>query len=182
MKHRRNGHPLATGSRVQLDSPRMQDVHELLALAQSSRRVHRPWVNPPATLLAVRRSIQRNEHDNHDMLLVRRRGDRRIIGLFDLSQIFRGGFQNAYLGYWAGAEFIGQGYMTEALALVLRHAFRTLRLHRLEANIQPENAQSIALVSRAGFRLEGRSPRYLKILGRWRDHERWAITREDWAR
>jgi ribosomal-protein-alanine N-acetyltransferase len=70
--------------------------------------------------------------------------------------------------------------MSEGLELLLRHVFRSLRLHRVEANIQPANAPSIALVRRAGFRLEGRSPRYLKIGGRWRDHERWAITREDW--
>ena len=70
--------------------------------------------------------------------------------------------------------------MSEGLGLLLRLAFRRLRLHRLEANIQPGNAQSIALVRRAGFRREGLSPRYLKIGGRWRDHERWAITVEEW--
>ncbi len=71
--------------------------------------------------------------------------------------------------------------MTEGLALVLRHAFRGLGLHRLEANIQPGNRQSRELVRRLGFRREGFSPRYLKIGGRWRDHERWAIVREAWA-
>ena len=71
--------------------------------------------------------------------------------------------------------------MSEGLALVLRHAFCELRLHRLEANIQPANAASIALVRRCGFAYEGLSPRYLKVGGRWRDHERWAITREDWT-
>ena len=63
---------------------------------------------------------------------------------------------------------------------MLRHAFDTLRLHRLEANIQPSNQASIALVRRAGFTREGFSRRYPKINGRWRDHERWAILREDW--
>jgi ribosomal-protein-alanine N-acetyltransferase len=72
--------------------------------------------------------------------------------------------------------------MTEALTLTLRIAFRRLRLHRVEANIQPGNRASIALVRRAGFRREGLSPRYLKIGGRWRDHERWALTVEDWRR
>jgi len=70
--------------------------------------------------------------------------------------------------------------MTEALRLMLEYAFKQLRLHRLEANVQPQNVYSIALVKRAGFVHEGFSRRYLKIGGRWRDHERWAILSEDW--
>ena len=66
------------------------------------------------------------------------------------------------------------------MQLVLRHAFQTLRLHRVEANIQPGNHASITLARRAGFHREGYSPRYLKIGGRWRDHERWALLAEDW--
>jgi len=65
---------------------------------------------------------------------------------------------------------------------MLRHVFVTMKLHRLEANIQPRNAASIAVVKRAGFSLEGYSRRYLKIGGRWRDHERWAILAEDWRK
>lgn len=105
--------------------------------------------------------------------------DRFIVGSINLSQIVRGGFQNAYLGYYMGEKYAGLGYMTEAVQLIVRHAFRQLKLHRLEANIQPGNLASIAVVKRAGFILEGYSRRYLKICGRWRDHERWAITSED---
>ena len=103
-----------------------------------------------------------------------------IVGYFALSQIFRGAFDNAYLGYDGSAPYAGRGYMREGLELMLRHAFRVQRLHRVEANVQPGHKRSRALVEGAGFRLEGFSPRYLKIGGRWRDHERWALTVEDW--
>ena len=102
-----------------------------------------------------------------------------MAGVFNLSEIVRGGFQCAYLGYWAFSPFDGKGYIREGMELVLRHAFGPLGLHRIEANIQPGNARSRALARAAGFRLEGFSPRYLKIGGEWRDHERWAITVED---
>jgi ribosomal-protein-alanine N-acetyltransferase len=100
--------------------------------------------------------------------------------MINLSQIFRGGFQNAYLGYGLGVNFTGRGFMTEAIALVLRFAFKDLKLHRIEANVQPENLSSIAVLKRNGFTKEGFSRRYLKIGGKWRDHERWAIIAEDW--
>ena len=70
--------------------------------------------------------------------------------------------------------------MTEAIHLILKYAFIQLKLHRLEANVQPDNVASVALIKRAGFIREGYSRRYLKICGRWRDHERWAILAEDW--
>ena len=76
------------------------------------------------------------------------------------------------------APYARRGLMSAAMPLVLRYVFRSLKLHRIEANIQPDNHPSLALIRRAGFECEGYSPRYLKIAGRWRDHERWAMTLE----
>ncbi|MEO6293613.1 MAG: GNAT family protein [Burkholderiaceae bacterium] len=86
-----------------------------------------------------------------------------------------GQFCSAYLGFYAFAGQERQGFMGEGLQAVTQHAFKTLQLHRLEANIQPDNAASIALVTVCGFAKEGFSPHYLKIADQWRDHERWAI-------
>jgi len=99
----------------------------------------------------------------------------RIVGVINVTEIVRGAFQSAYLGYYGMVGFSRKGLMTEALNAAARYAFDDLGLHRMEANIQPENAASIALVRRAGFKKEGFSPRYLCINGKWRDHERWAL-------
>ena len=106
--------------------------------------------------------------------------DGAIVGFATLSMIIRGPLQQAFVGYGGVAGLGGRGYMTETLRLVLREAFATHRLHRLEANIQPGNEASRALAERCGFELEGFSPRYLKVGGRWRDHERWALRAEQW--
>ena len=90
-------------------------------------------------------------------------------------------FQNAYLSYYVGVDFAGQGLMSEGVYLAINYAFSTLELHRIEANIQPGNKASISLVKRLGFTQEGFSQKYLQINGEWRDHERWALTVEDWA-
>src|SRR5262249_27619413 len=105
-----------------------------------------------------------------------------LAGVINISEIVRGSFWSAYLSYYAFVPHNGKGYMTEGLKAVISRAFRALKLHRLEANIQPDNDASRRLVQRLGFRCEGLSPRYLKIAGRWRDHERWAITVEDWSK
>jgi len=116
----------------------------------------------------------------HEKLLVCRIEDGALLGASNINEIVRVPSQSAFLGYWIGAPYARQGYMTEALQLALHYAFRTLGLHRVEANIMPVNRASIMLVRRAGFRREGYSPRYLKIAGRWADHERWALLVEDW--
>jgi [ribosomal protein S5]-alanine N-acetyltransferase len=139
-------------------------------------------VSPPVTRARFRRYLAACARPDFVGFLIRRRSDDAILGSLELGYIVRGGFQSVYLGYQIGAPFARQGYMKEAVTLAIRHAFRTLKLHRIEANIQPTNRASIALVKQLGFRKEGYSRRYLKISGRWRDHERWAILREDWTR
>ena len=173
------GAAVAVGRRVFLRRPTARDRAAFLDGVHRSRSLHRPWVAPPACLAAFAGYLARGRRDDFLPLLVCRRADGAIAGVVNLSQIFRGGFQSAYLGYYALRPLAGQGYLSDGLRLVVRHAFGTLGLHRLEANVQPGNTASRALARRAGFRREGYSPRYLKIGGRWRDHERWAITRED---
>ena len=169
---------LEVGRRVFLCAPSARHRDEFLALMKESRAALHPWVAPPASRAQFSAYLRRARRRTERAFLVCRREDRAIAGVINVSQIFYGNFRSAYLGYYAGAPFMGEGYMREGLLLVLRHAFDTLGLHRLEANIQPANRASIRLVKRIGFRREGLSPRYLKILGRWRDHERWAITAE----
>jgi [ribosomal protein S5]-alanine N-acetyltransferase len=166
--------------RVELRSPTPADRDEFVAAMKASRRLHHPWLQSATTDEAYDRLLARAEDDRYDPLFVRRREDGAIVGYFNISEIVRGFFQSAYLGYGAVAAHAGRGYMSEGLELVLVRAFTELRLHRLEANIQPGNAASIALVKRAGFVNEGFSERYLKIGGRWRDHEHWAIRAEQW--
>lgn len=173
---------IAIGKSVMLRSPTTSDRTEFLALNRTSVGFHRGLVSPPKTPEQFAAFMQKSRREDSVSLLICLVADGAIIGAINLSQIFRGAFQNAYLGYYIGAQYAGQGYMTEALRLALRHAFQSLKLHRLEANIQPGDKASIALVKRAGFIREGYSRRYLKISGRWRDHERWAIVAEDWKK
>jgi [ribosomal protein S5]-alanine N-acetyltransferase len=161
--------------RVVLRTPARSDEEEFIARMRASRRLHRPWLYPPLTRESYRAYLERIAGDRHEGFLACRPEDSAMVGWFNVSEIVRGPFQSAYLGYGAVAPFARQGYMGEALRLLVRHAFSTMKLHRLEANIQPGNHASIALVRRCGFEREGYSPRYLKIGGRWRDHERWAI-------
>ncbi len=172
------------GERVFLRRPTARDEAEFLELLRVSRSFHRRWEPlPPRGLPAVcpqRFAMFRKRSELNERLLICRLEDGALAGTISLSQIVRGPFQSAFLGYWIGAPFQRRGYMSEAVSLILRHAFRTLKLHRVEANIIPSNAASIGLIRRAGFRSEGVARRYLKIAGRWQDHEHWVVLAEEW--
>ena len=158
----------------------MADEPEFLAAVVRSRTLHRPWVAAPGTPEAFREYFLRQQDPRFAAFFIWTSEARGLVGAVNLSEIVHGAFRSAYLGYYAFVPFAGRGLMQDGLRRVITHAFTTLKLHRLEANIQPGNMPSIALVKKLGFRREGFSPRYLKINGRWRDHERWAILSEDW--
>jgi ribosomal-protein-alanine N-acetyltransferase len=151
------------------------DEREFLAAARRSRALHGSWTTAPATPSQFRAYVDRMSQPAHRAFLVCRRDTGAIVGAVHISNIVLGLFRSGYLGYYAFAGHERQGFMREGLDAVVRFAFRKLKLHRLEANIQPGNRASIALARACGFSKEGYSPRYLKIGSRWRDHERWAI-------
>jgi len=178
---------MASGSRlkaerVELRPPSAADRSDFLAAVRESRELHRPWVYPPSTPSAYDGWLREGEDGRRERWLVRMRESGLFAGYLAANEIVYGSFQSAYLGYWATAPCAGRGLMREALVAALDHWFhrRRFRLHRLEANIQPRNEASRGLIRRLGFRLEGLSPRYLAVGGVWRDHERWALTAEEW--
>jgi [ribosomal protein S5]-alanine N-acetyltransferase len=168
------------GEKVFLRPPTEADFTEISEKSKASAEFHRNFTAPPQTREEFDRYLTKSSLETNACFLICSLADNKIVGAIELSQIFRGGFQNAYLGYYLFAAHTGRGYMTEAVELILRHAFKSLELHRVEANVQPENKPSIAVLERNGFIKEGFSEKYLKIGGEWRDHERWAITVENW--
>lgn len=152
---------------------------EFLRAVACSRDLHRPWVAPPQTPKAFDAYLRKLGAPGYASYWVVTEGNQ-LAGVIGINEIVRGSFCSGYLGYYAFAPYHGRGYMTAGLTAVVSAAFRQIRLHRLEAHIQPDNQRSRRLVERLGFRLEGFSPRYLKVAGKWRDHERWAITAEEW--
>jgi ribosomal-protein-alanine N-acetyltransferase len=166
--------------RVYLRAPVRADEREFTSLMRASRAFHRPWASAPTDGDRFDAYLMDSRRPDFEAMLVCRRDDGAILGFFNLSQIVRGRLQGAYLGYAIGKPYAGHGYMRDGIVLVLRRAFLDVKLHRVEANIQPGNKASIALAQGAGFRREGFSPRYLKISGRWRDHERWALLADEW--
>ena len=103
----------------------------------------------------------------------------RLAGQVTLDNVVRGALRSGYLGYWIDRSVAGRGLGSLAVALVCDHAFGAVGLHRVEADIRPENLPSQRLVERLGFRQEGLLRRYLEIDGDWRDHLAYALLAED---
>ncbi|MFT8246381.1 GNAT family N-acetyltransferase [Roseomonas sp. BN140053] len=162
-------------SRITLHPVRWTDGPELIQANRDSCGHHTPWVQPFTDAAGFADWFGRHLTGPHRSFVARDAADGAVAGMVNLSEIVWGSFRSAYLGYYGSAAAAGRGLMTEAVGAAARHAFAELGLHRLEANVQPGNLRSLALLRRLGFRQEGFSPGYLRVGGEWRDHERWAL-------
>ena len=171
--------------RVMLRVPVGGDREEYLALRDASREHLRAWEPTPPEGMEVfgpqvfDRVLASASTETSKRYLIVMRGWNTIAGQVSLGNIARWPFLSCTVGYWIGAAYVRRGLMREALILALREAFGAMGLHRVEANIVPENEASKALVKSMGFRFEGLAERYLHINGQWRDHERWSLTAEE---
>jgi [ribosomal protein S5]-alanine N-acetyltransferase len=165
-------------ARVLLRRVSADDEAEFTRLARQSFEFHRQWIQAPTTPEDFREYVGRFSAENAEGHVVCLRSTGAIAGFVNLNEIVLGPYRRGLLGYGAFVPTLRQGYMTEGLGLMVRHAFDDLELHRLEADIQPANTASANLVRKLGFRLEGTSPGFIRINGRWMDHQRWALTNE----
>lgn len=167
-------------TRTWLVRPSQRREEEFIQAVNRSRSLHKNRVVPPDTSAKYQAYLKAVRRKNQESFFILTRDSCKLAGVVNISGIMHGYFKSAYLGYYAFLPHAGSGLMKEGLVQVVGFAFATLKLHRLEANIMPENKRSRGLVASLGFRLEGYSPRYLKVCGRWRDHERWAILADEW--
>ncbi len=165
-------------SGIRLVEVSRDDGPDLIDANVTNREFHQPWSDPFTDEEGFNTWFEKLG-DTNASLLVRHMEDKGIVGVFNFTEIVRGVFQSAYLGYYGMEAYCSRGLMTAGLMAAIHHAFTVLDLHRVEANFRPENTRSIALVQRVGFRKEGFSPNYLFLDGAWRDHERWVITQEE---
>ena len=170
--------PLVRGDGLYLRPAIAADYSAWARLREQSRAFLAPWeptwLSDDLTRAAFRRRLRRQAEDiaadeSFAFLIFDSTSDE-LLGGLTLGGVRRGVAQAATLGYWMGAPHAGKGRMTRAVAAVVRFGFDTLRLHRVEAACIPDNAPSIALLERNGFRREGFARAYLKINDAWRDH------------
>lgn len=176
-----------TARRVYLRPPRIEDWRAFSVLRLESRAFLEPWEprwpadagTRAAYMRRFRRQVREWRADRGYSFMVCRRGDDVLMGGLSLSHVRRGVAQSAQLGYWMGAAYADNGYMTEAVDRALDFAFAELGLHRVEAAYVPGNDRSARLLAKAGFREEGYARAYLKIDGAWRDHVLTAVLHDD---
>ncbi len=173
---------------VELHPLRRRDAEEWSRLRLANEDWLSPWEpsapapwqdrHSPAAYRGMRRAVARRARLGTSLpFAVRVEG--RLAGQVTVDNIVRGALRSGFLGYWIDREAAGRGMASLAVALVADHAFGQAGLHRLQADIRPENLRSQRLVERLGFRQEGLLRRYLDIDGDWRDHLAYALLAED---
>jgi [ribosomal protein S5]-alanine N-acetyltransferase len=175
------------GAKVYLRPARRRDFRAWAKLRAQSRDFLAPWEptwsEDALEFNAFRRRISADAKERVAGtgfgFFVVRRGDDALLGGIGLSNVRRGVAQTASVGYWIGSPYARRGYMADALGALLRHAFDTLALHRVEAACLPENTASRRLLRKFGFREEGYARRYLRINGGWADHVMYALLKEE---
>lgn len=182
--------PAIVGDGVMLRAPQMGDFPEWAALREFSRGFLTPWepVWPADDLTrgAFRRRLKRYVEDQRTdqayAFLIFRSEDNALVGGLTLANMRRGVAQAGSIGYWIGAPFVRRGHMTSAVRALIPFCFGSLRLHRLEAACIPDNAASIRLLEKTGFRREGYAKEYLCINGVWADHLLYARLKDEPAK
>jgi [ribosomal protein S5]-alanine N-acetyltransferase len=173
---------------VQLHPLRRRDAAEWSRLRLANEEWLAPWEptsvvpwrprHTPAAYRVMRRVVARRARLGLAVPLAIR-VDGRLVGQVTLDNIVRGAMRSAHLCYWIDRAVAGRGLATLAVALVCDHAFGEVGLHRVQADIRPENVRSQRLVERLGFRQEGLLRRYLDIDGDWRDHLSYSLLAEE---
>ncbi len=175
------------GERVYLRFPAMSDYAAWAELRALSRQHLTPWepqwTRDELTRSSFRRRLRHAQREARDDLgytyLVFAERQLTLVGGLNIGNVRRGIAQTASIGYWIGAPYAGRGLMTDAVRAATQFAFATLKLNRLEAACLPSNVASARVLTKAAFRLEGRARRYLKIDGRWQDHDLYALLHDD---
>lgn len=179
--------PVVHGDTVSLRVPQMPDYPAWAELRSMSREFLTPWepewTSSELTRASFRRRLKYYARDLSEDLgyafFIFRNIDKQLVGGLTLSNVRRGVTQACTLGYWVGAPYARQGFMSDALAAVVPFVFDNLRLHRIEAACLPHNQASMQLLEKSGFFREGLARRYLKINGAWQDHITFALIEDD---
>ena len=175
------------GDRITLRMPVSSDYREWAKRRHESRAFLEPW-EPSWAADELEKSAWRHRlrRDREDFargaaiaFFIFETKSGKLLGGVTLGNIRRGVARSGHIGYWIGEKYAGNGFMVDALDLLIRHAFDTMRLHRIEAACIPDNKRSIRVLEKVGFTREGLLRSYLKINGGWQDHYLYALIGDD---
>ena len=179
--------PECKGKRIYMRIPQISDYDQWAELRNESRNFLEPWEpkwsSSSLTRIDFRRRLRRYSREVREdkglALFIFNIRDDKLLGGISLSNLRRGVTQSCSLGYWMGEKYSRNGYMTEAVSLIIDYVFEVLNLHRLEAACVPENIRSLGVLKKTGFTQEGYARKYIKINGSWKDHILFAILSTD---